>query len=192
MIRTKKDLRAKYIKTRLELSSLDWQNKSHKICDYLAIYLSDNNCKTILSYFSFKQEPDLDYLHQNSNFIWGFPRCVELNLQWHQWRWGDDLIKGKYKILEPSPLNSPINLDLVDLILVPSVGCDRTGYRLGYGGGFYDRTFAKSEWEKIPKMGILYDFAYGEEFIRDLWDKPLDSICTESGIKIFRNKNING
>jgi len=67
----------------------------------------------------------------------------------------------------------------VDLLLVPAVACDRRGYRLGYGGGFYDRLLSQPEWQQKPAIGIIFDFARLPTLPFDPWDQPLTSICTE-------------
>lgn len=177
----KKRLRKKLLQERIRLSWAEWHNKSKQICQHLSHSLFLAQSRVILSYLSFKQEPDLSVLYQNQKFIWGLPRVVDNDLIWL--RYSGDLERGKYGILEPSVHSPLINLDQVDLIFVPAVGCDRHGYRLGYGGGYYDRLFAAPRWQNIIKIGIVFDFAYVDELIRESWDQPLDYICTETGIK---------
>lgn len=70
----------------------------------------------------------------------------------------------------------------VDLILVPAVACDRQGYRLGYGGGFYDRLFSTPAWAAKPKIGVIFDFAHLPELPIDSWDYPLTGVCTDQGM----------
>lgn len=180
----KKKLRKKLLQERMELSVVQWQDKSQQICQHLSHSLFLTQSRVILSYLSFKQEPDLSTLHRKKKFIWGLPRMEDNHLIWHQYSTDTDLKKGKYGILEPSVHSPLINLAQVDLILVPSVGCDRACYRLGYGGGYYDRLFADSRWQNIIKIGIVFDFAYVNELTRESWDQPLDYICTETGIKV--------
>jgi 5-formyltetrahydrofolate cyclo-ligase len=77
--------------------------------------------------------------------------------------------------------------DRVDLMLVPAVALDRQGYRLGYGGGYYDRLRANPLWGNIPTIGIAFDFAYIEALPIDPWDLQLDAVCTELGYISCRN-----
>ncbi|MGI0482756.1 5-formyltetrahydrofolate cyclo-ligase [Geminocystis sp. CENA526] len=176
----KKLLRKKYIQQRLSLSPAQWRSNSDKICQNILDSEIFRQAKVVLSYFSFKQEPDLSLLHQQDKVIWGFPRCEGNNLVWHQWQWGNELDTGKYNILEPLADSPLIDITLVDLILVPSVLLDRTGYRLGYGGGYYDRMLASFPCQNT--MGIVFDFAYIPHLPRESWDKPLKYICTENNL----------
>jgi 5-formyltetrahydrofolate cyclo-ligase len=70
----------------------------------------------------------------------------------------------------------------VDLILVPAIACDVQGYRLGYGGGFYDRLLSTPAWRAKPTIGIVFEFARLPQLPVDPWDRPLQGICTESGL----------
>lgn len=181
----KKKLRTALLKSRQALSDSQWQGKSSALCQQIENYLENtpyiNAGGTILSYFHFRQEPNLDPLFELSDYNWAVPRCVENELSWHFWQWGDPLVKGKFGIREPladAPLCSP---EQVDLILVPAVACDARGYRLGYGGGFYDRLFEQPQWRSIPKVGIVFEEMIVAEVPVDPWDVPLDGVCTDHG-----------
>ncbi len=180
---TKAQLRRKLLKARLSLSEQQWRTKSELIsqqlqnCPYLI------NARTILAYFTFRQEPDLSSLF-DLNHRWGFPRCVENSLVWHLWQPREPLETSKYGTLQPRKSAPRLNPKEIDLILVPALAMSFTRYRLGYGGGFYDRMLSSPEWSKIPKIGIVFDFAYLPEFPVDPWDQKLDGICTETFCRI--------
>lgn len=177
----KKQLRKNLIKKRETLSKLDWINNSQKICKNLQKYPLFQQSKTILAYFPIRQEPDLTSLF-STHYNWGFPLCVKKSLIWHSWQPEDPLIPGKYGILEP-PENAPIlTPETVDLILVPAVACDYNGYRLGYGGGFYDRLLNSPQWSSIPTVGIIFEFALLPQLPYEPWDQQLKAICTENKI----------
>ena len=178
----KKQLRSKLIKQRKLLSKETWRTKSDRICYHLQSLPLFTQAKTILAYCSFCQEPDLTPLF-NSNKTWGLPRCVGKSLVWHLWQPGDILQEDKYGILSPDPDSPQIGAQDVDLILVPTVACDRHFYRLGYGGGFYDRLLSSPQWENKPTIGIVFEFAFVEQLPVDDWDQPLGGICTEEGVK---------
>lgn len=182
---TKIQLRQLLLQQRRSLSVSVWREKSDRLCDNLQSLPQFIEAKTILAYFSFRQEPDLSTLFVNfSDKKWGFPRCVDRSLVWHSWRSGDPLQKGAYGIQEPDPNLPILQPDEVDLILVPAVACDRQRYRLGYGGGFYDRLLSQPEWANKPTIGIIFDFAYLPQLPIEPWDRRLHGICTDLDLSI--------
>jgi 5-formyltetrahydrofolate cyclo-ligase len=178
----KKQLRQQLLTARQALNGETWQKMSQKLCDQLSHLTSFQQARTILAYSSTHQEPDLRYLlaqpshHQH---CWGLPRCVGKSLVWHRWQPQEKLIKGAFNLLEPPSSAPMINAAEADLILVPAVAVDKRGYRLGYGGGFYDRMLAAPPWQGIRTIGIVFDFAYLSALPVEPWDLPLDEICTE-------------
>ncbi|HEY9799422.1 MAG TPA: 5-formyltetrahydrofolate cyclo-ligase [Leptolyngbyaceae cyanobacterium] len=183
--KSKVELRRSLIKTRRSMSVWEWREKSDRICTLLQSSPLFTQAKTILAYFSFRQEPDLSPLFATTNHRWGFPRCVGESLYWHTWTPGEPLNTNAYCIKEPLPQAPIINSEEVDLILVPSVACDYRGYRLGYGGGYYDRLLSSPEWSKKPTMGIIFDFAYLPQLPVEAWDQPLQAVLTETFSCVF-------
>ncbi|MEM6501550.1 MAG: 5-formyltetrahydrofolate cyclo-ligase [Cyanobacteria bacterium P01_C01_bin.89] len=191
----KRDLRRRFLSWRCQLSVDQWQHLSQKLCDRLKSQLSSHpqlkTATTLLVYQSHRQEPDLKVMWNEpvwaKSKIWGLPRCIKehpsdrkpTRLSWHQWDPTQPLVDGAYGLKEPDSRWNVLRPEQVDLILVPMVAGDRLGYRLGYGGGFYDRLFDQAQWRSIPKVGITFDSLLVDRLPHDPWDCPLDAICTE-------------
>jgi 5-formyltetrahydrofolate cyclo-ligase len=179
MINSKSYLRKQLLQQRRSLTTSQWREKSDRIAQKLQNLPKFSQKGCILAYFSLRKEPDLSTTFDLSGYSWGFPRIQGESLSWHSWQRGERLEKNNYGILEPSADAPVILAKDVDLILVPGVACDHRGYRLGYGGGFYDRMLGSKEWQKIPTIGIIFDFALVEELPIEPWDQCLGGICTE-------------
>ncbi|PMS20077.1 5-formyltetrahydrofolate cyclo-ligase [Trinickia dabaoshanensis] len=99
-------------------------------------------------------------------------------LQFHAWTPATPMRVGAHRIPEPEQAR----VVLPDLLLVPCVGFDDDGYRLGYGGGYYDRTLAA--WPGVARpvtVGIGYE-ACRAPLPRELHDIPLDALVTDAGL----------
>jgi len=178
---TKTQWRRQLLKSRQSIPVMEWQEKSLQLCHHIQSSSLFTSSRTILAYFSFRQEPDLSSLFA-TNHQWGFPRCVDKSLVWHRWQPGDDLEKNAYGIWEPRRDAPEIVATEVDLILVPAVACDSLGYRLGYGGGFYDRMLSQPEWAHISTVGIVFASAFLPSLPNEPWDQRLTWVGTENGL----------
>jgi 5-formyltetrahydrofolate cyclo-ligase len=96
------------------------------------------------------------------------------------WSPGLDLVPGRYGVAVP-PATAPVVVP--DIVLVPLLAFDRHGARLGYGGGFYDRTLADLRARPRPVLAAGVGFAFQEVAAvpRDDRDQPLDWLVTENG-----------
>jgi 5,10-methenyltetrahydrofolate synthetase len=88
-------------------------------------------------------------------------------------------------VLAKGPLDIPYPVDSQELtpdaVLLPMNGWDLQGYRLGYGGGFFDRTLAALE-KKPLTIGISYEMAKLDTIYPQAWDIPMDYVVTERGV----------
>ena len=90
---------------------------------------------------------------------------------------GDPLVPGAWDI--PVPVDSAPEV-LPDVLRVPMLAFDRKGFRLGYGGGFYDRTLEKlRELKKVVAIGVAYHAQMVGEVPVGIHDAPLDYVMTE-------------
>ena len=98
-------------------------------------------------------------------------------LVFRSWSPGEPLVPGVWEI--PIPLDSAPEL-VPDVLLVPMLAFDARGYRLGYGGGFYDRTLQKLRALKsVVAIGVAYGAQVVDEVPRGAHDAPLDFVMTE-------------
>lgn len=100
-------------------------------------------------------------------------------LLFREWREREDLTPGPFGTSEPAreaPLVQP------DLLLVPLLGFDEQGYRLGYGGGFYDRT-AVALHPRPLLVGVGYELSRLPTIDPAPHDVPMDAVCTERGFR---------
>lgn len=96
--------------------------------------------------------------------------------------YGDDeeLVKSALGISEPA---GQAYEGQIDVCITPLLAVNSRGYRLGYGGGYYDRYFTKNV--DILRAGIGYSLQYTDEFKEDKNDMPLDLFVSERGIITF-------
>ena len=122
--------------------------------------------------------PMLNRLHRD-----GWQTCLpiviaqEEPLVFRAWAPGDPLVPGAWDI--PVPVDSAPEV-LPDVLLVPMLAFDRKGFRLGYGGGFYDRTLEKlRELKTVVAIGVAYHAQMVDEVPVGIHDAPLDYVMTE-------------
>jgi 5-formyltetrahydrofolate cyclo-ligase len=120
------------------------------------------NATYVTSYISINDEPSTTALNIaliDSGKILLLPRVVHPNLEWVPWDGNPELLRENRGLLEP--VGPPMaQLSLIDAVIVPALQIDRDGYRMGQGGGYYDRCLPRmSGW----KVGIIY----AEEFTSD-------------------------
>ena len=110
----------------------------------------------------------------------GLPVVVKRGqpLLFRLWAPGTELVQGNFRVMTPPPDAPEI---VPSLLIVPLLAFDRAGYRLGYGGGFYDRTLAKlrAAGGNILAVGVALSVQEVPSVPRDDTDQPLDWIVTE-------------
>jgi len=94
------------------------------------------------------------------------------------------LSPGYRGILEPAASLPEVAVTAIDLALVPGVGFDRRGGRLGYGGGWYDRLLAQPGW-RCPIWGISFACQIVDELPLEAHDHPVAAVVSETGVLRF-------
>ena len=117
------------------------------------------------------------------------------SLWFSEYRTGDRLIPNHFGIKEPSiRRRPPVPPWGLDLILLPLVGFDDQGNRLGMGGGFYDRTLAfllqRKQWHSPRLIGIAHDCQKVKTIPTQSWDIPLEGVATESTLYTYASRRL--
>lgn len=134
-----------------------------------------SKAEVIASYYSFGTEPSTIELNQailEKGKTLLLPRINGENIEWVQWNGSAETLQENGKFHEPIG-EAFTHLDSIDLVLVPALAIDPDGFRLGQGGGFYDRALPKL---RAWKHGIIYNYERMEHDLpREPWDIPMDS-----------------
>lgn len=182
----KKELRRELIKKRLEMSKDEVETKSNKIMDRLIEILKDKKIKNIMLYYPIKNEVStlklaLFCFDMEIGVI--FPKSIKetYTILPCKIKSFDDLEEGEYGIPEPK-IFEIVNKNDIDIVIVPGVAFSRSGYRLGYGAGYYDRFL--SDYRGI-KIGVCYSFQICDSVFNEEYDAKMDAIVTENEVFEF-------
>ncbi|WP_018659610.1 5-formyltetrahydrofolate cyclo-ligase [Allofustis seminis] len=107
------------------------------------------------------------------------PRCLPRTrqLQFFAIESLQQVSPGFKGLLEPSPeLTQEVPLDVIDLMIVPALVCSKEGFRIGFGGGYYDRVLATYQGQTLTMMSSSQ---WADNWHPQDWDRPVDYVVTE-------------
>ncbi|MBV9773971.1 MAG: 5-formyltetrahydrofolate cyclo-ligase [Gemmatimonadetes bacterium] len=140
--------------------------------------------RVLLLYASLPEEVPTDAVAHEAwrrGITVAYPRCVTDTraMTLHALETLEELRAGSYGIREPDALACPlVTVEEIDAVLVPGLGWDRRGGRIGRGAGYYDRLFADPRWRGF-RCGLFFSAQEVPELPVDPWDAPLDAVVTE-------------
>lgn len=179
----KENMRKKLLNKRNTLSEKEIHKKSFTIFRKLTT-LDLLKYNKILLYKNFNSEVATDriihYLKENNKKIY-LPRVnKEKNfLDLYKYTHKKDLERSSYGILEPKTTLEKVDPEALDLIIAPGVGFTDKRYRIGYGGGFYDKLISQSH---ATVIGIFFECQKNNDIPIESHDQQLDLIVTEKRI----------
>lgn len=147
-----------------------------------------NGIRSVAGFWPHDGEPDLRALLgdlQAAGVEVALPviRDTTDELEFHGWHAGEPLQRGRFGIPAPEPMRLFGGAGL-DLVLVPLVGWDQTGARLGMGAGYYDRWISRLGPKRPRLLGIAYRCQCVPQIPVSDRDQPLDAILCEDGLII--------
>ena len=183
----KSELRKHALDLRERLNKEQFENKSESIMQHLKDYIEKNRLNCIASFASFQKEVSTLSINKwilESGYTLLLPRIntKEKMMEFYQVTQLDSLVKSKFGILEPDPLSCvKADYSALNCVITPGVVFDRLGYRIGYGGGFYDKFF--SSLSNTPlRVGICFDLQVVKKVPAESFDQRVSVLITESGI----------
>lgn len=188
----KNDLRAEYLKKRSGIDEALKKEMDRKIAAYFINSVSFRHADIILIYNSKPDETDtseiIDYALGHGKFV-ACPVSDKLTnkLSFRLINSRGDLTGGTYGIMEPNDncvdyfkfLEAHSDKNMLSVCISPGVVFDRSGYRIGYGKGYYDRFLSKFNGSKI---GLCYSSCLIEKIPHGKFDIKNDVVITEKGI----------
>jgi 5-formyltetrahydrofolate cyclo-ligase len=149
--------------------------------------LEYNSAETVFFYVSVTDEPDtialIEDAHKRGKRVC-VPRCASGGtMHAYAIRGADDLQRGKYDIPEPKDACPLVPPSEIGLIIVPCVCCSRDGYRLGYGGGFYDRWL---EQRTAPAAVLCFEEMLVPAVPREQHDQRADILVSDAPFSVLR------
>lgn len=152
----KKEIREKYLAIRKNI--INREEKTKEILDRILNDSTYQKANTIALFKSFNFEVDTNSIIDislSNNKVVALPRIEQDEIVFYKINSKSVLVKNKYKIEEPiSKKDNYIEKENMDLVIVPGLCFDRSGNRLGYGKGFYDRFLSGTS---IRTIAICFD-----------------------------------
>ena len=189
----KNNLRSDALLCREDLAKINGKSIGFKLIEIFCKHFTDGVDKTVAGYFPIGSEADVKpLLTKLYQLGWGcllpVVIAVDEKLIFRKWKPDDNLILSNLRIFEPAacqPVGKP------NMLLVPLLAFDMQGYRLGYGGGYYDRTLkvlrskAKNKNQKLMVIGVCYAGQRVENVPHNEFDQRIDAVITEKGLLKF-------
>ena len=176
----KQTLRHKLLVERDALTPTQTQADSALICQHLANWPLFQAAQTVLAYLAFRNEISLQsLLDRHPEKLWALPRTLRGGrLVIHHYQPGR-LARHPWGIPEPAADAPLVPLEEIDLVLVPGVGFDGHGGRLGFGGGYYDRLLSQMNGVRV---GIVHRASYVPAVPCDEYDIRMDWLDRPDGL----------
>ena len=180
----KKLLRTEFLEQRAKIPNTDKEALDGEIIKTLTDMSCYKTSDTLLLYYPINDEIDILKLARRAlddKKRIAFPRCDKetKKMTFHTVTSLSELAEGAYNIPEPKATAPIVNNACAALCVVPALAVDKDGFRLGYGGGYYDRFL--DSFDGITAV-LVYDRFTFDELPADEYDMTVDIIITEKEV----------
>lgn len=185
----KRALRADLRERRQALSAAARERAAHGVRDQLDALVDALGARSLSCFLSTPTEPGTHEFIEAAvargiRVLLPITRVDGL-LDWTVAVAGADVAEGLFGVPEPvGEVLGPIAVNDVDLLVIPAAAVDRTGMRLGWGRGYFDKTIGSME-KCPPVYAVVYDTELVDEVPRDVHDQPVTGIVTPTRTVTF-------
>jgi 5-formyltetrahydrofolate cyclo-ligase len=180
--RAKEELRKRCAALRRTLQPATRQQYAQQMCELLVAHEAFQRATVVLAYSALKFEIDPRAAVERA---WALGKAVALprtlpetrEIVPHRYRAGDTLAESGFVIQEPLVEAPEVDASAVDLVLLPGLGYDTRGQRLGFGQGYYDRLLPRLP--NATRIGLCYELSLLAEVPNAAHDAPVDFVVTE-------------
>ncbi|MGB3375539.1 MAG: 5-formyltetrahydrofolate cyclo-ligase [Microbacterium sp.] len=190
----KRALRAELRERRQLLSDAQRETAASGITAQLDALVDEHGARSVSCFLSTTTEPETrgfvrEAVARGIRVLLPITRADGL-LDWAVADDTDEISEGMYGLPEPTgEVLGPIAVNDVDLMIIPAAAIDRSGTRLGWGRGYYDKTIGSME-KCPPVYGVIYDSEVLDSLPREVHDQPVDGIVTPTQtIMLSRARN---
>ncbi len=187
---TRKELRAKLREARREWPEAQRESAEKRVAQRLVEFTSLLQPGFVCTYSATDAELDLsqatDELRSSGWRIFLPVIGADREMKFAEWVASEQLKPNKFSILQPAAPTELLTAAQMDLVLVPCVGLDLAGNRLGFGAGFYDRAL-EDQGSKHNHgstgpilIGCVFELQIVEQLLAEQWDIPMDYVLTEA------------
>lgn len=194
-INTKRALRKKHLQIRRGMSAKEIEDKSKRICEHILRSDEYLSSKTVFGYMAINEEVDLTSLLKQAlcdGKKVAIPKVMDnKQMEFRLIETLHEVKTGCFGVLEPVS-ETVVSFDDKAMMIVPGLAFDTQGYRVGYGGGYYDRYIHKLTGEVSSEssvaletlrpriLGAFYKWQQVNDCFHDEHDIPLQTIVTEN------------
>ena len=180
----KEKKRKKYNSIRYSNSSLIHEKIKYNVKLELQVLLNKYHVegKYIGIYWPLKGEVDIRFIKEDNKQKVALPSSSKIKgIRYHHWS-NKKLELDSNNI--PAPIReSAIKPNDISILFLPAIAIDKHGYRLGYGGGYFDRLRQKNLWFSIPSFVVISSNCISKKPLpRDKWDLPFSGWISEKGL----------
>jgi len=191
----KKEIRKNILQTKDALSNEIVNDKSIVIFNKLSETNFYKDANNVMLYISFGKEVVTKYIiddlqsHRKRVFIPVTVPQTKALIVSELKDFEKDLQVGHFGVMEPKEETlRPVDPSILDLVIVPGVAFDKSGYRIGYGGGYYDRFIPRLS-DKATTVSLAFDMQLVDKVPTNQYDIPVEYIVTEEQFIKCREDN---